>query len=378
MTAPVCPPVRLLAIVDQSDRSESALFQRLARSGYEVDLFCNPLDQRQDEMRQGGIRVQTLKVRHRFDLHAAGVVRRKLLAGNHDILYATSNRGLAAAVIASRGLPVKLAAYRGTLGNLSRLNPGCHVAHLNPRISSIICNCEAVRRYLIDFGFAPEKLAAIYKGHDTAWYRSQDCAAPEELGIPADAFVVGCCANVRPLKGIDVLVRAAARLADIPLHLLIVGQVRDQRCQRLARRLGIQERVHFTGFRSDAARIMRLCRVAVMPSLRREGLPRAIVETMSQGIPAIVTDVGGMPELVSHKRTGLVVPPGNAEALAQAIMRLYREPQLTAAFGEESAKWIAERFSVAGSLAAFQSLFRRLAAEKRGAPFGRSDQESLP
>ena len=359
-------PIRILVISGVCDNPELSLFQGLARAGFDMDLLCDPKERRRAELCEAGIHLQERFIRHRFDFASARFVRRMLQERDYDIIYSPFNKGLAAALLGSKGSPVKVVGYRGTLGNLSYLDPGCYVAHLHPRVSRIICNCDAVRQYLLDFGFPPERVVRIYKGHEVSWYQTEP-ASREEFGLPQDAFVVGCCANVRPLKGIDVLLRAAARLrADLPrLRLLIVGQTLDQRCQRLARRLGIADRVVFTGFRSDAVRVMTCCDVTTMPSRRREGVPRAIVESMSRGVPAIVTSVGGLPELVRHEQHGLVVPPGDSEALAGAIKRLYGHPETIAHWGSAAAQWIRDQFQVERYVAEHVALFQGLAAERR-------------
>ncbi len=159
------------------------------------------------------------------------------------------------------------------------------------------------------------------------WYQSQECAAPEELGIPRTLLWWDAAPTCGRSGHCCPGARAAARLQHIRCT-CSVGEVRDSRCRRLARRLGLQERVHFTGFRSDAARVMRRCRAAVMPVAAPRG-PAA--GHRGNHVPGDTRDRhekwGGMPELVRHEKTGLVVPPRRCGRPAQAILRLYDHPR---------------------------------------------------
>src|SRR5690606_17850887 len=122
-------------------------------------------------------------------------------------------RALSNGLLAVRPFPhVKVVAYRGIVGNVSLLSPVSWLRNLNPRIDRIVCVAEAIRRHFLDlrllgYRLPPEKFITIYKGHDPAWYRGSP-ADLTEFSIPPDAFVVGCVANMRPRKGVEVLVRA--------------------------------------------------------------------------------------------------------------------------------------------------------------------------
>jgi len=100
----------------------------------------------------------------------------------------------------------------------------------------------------------------------------------------------------------------------------------------------------------------------VLPSLRREGLPKTVIEAMAYAVPPIVTNVGGSPELVEHGRSGLVVPPGDAGALADAIETLRHDPALAEAYGQAARCRIAEHFPIANTINATAELYRELAS----------------
>jgi glycosyltransferase involved in cell wall biosynthesis len=102
------------------------------------------------------------------------------------------------------------------------------------------------------------------------------------------------------------------------------------------------------------------CNVAVLPSLRREGLPKTVIEAMAYGVPTIVTDVGGSPELVQHEISGIIVPPGDADALAAAMLRLWQQPELARTLGRGGRERIERDFSNRATVARTVARYREL------------------
>ena len=255
------------------------------------------------------MRVLDVPLRKRFDREAVQRLRGELTQGGYDILHLFSNKALQNGLAASRGLPVKIVAYRGIVGNVSFFSPVSWLRFLNPRIDRIVCVADAVRDYFLQMRpkflrLPPERLVTIYKGHSLDWYR----AAPADLtalGVPAGSFAIACVANYRPRKGIEVLVDAFGRL-PAEAHLLLIGAGMD--APRLARRIAASpaaDRIHVLGYRSDAPAMTAACDVFVLPSTKREGLARSLIEAMAYGVAPVVTDCGGSPELVVHGVSGL-------------------------------------------------------------------------
>jgi glycosyltransferase involved in cell wall biosynthesis len=236
---------------------------------------------------------------------------------------------------------------------------------LNPRVDRIVCVAEAVRQHFLSLRFLglrvpPSKVVTIYKGHDLAWYRDPPTDRAT-LGIPSDAFVIGCVANWRPRKGVEVLIDAFGRLpADIAAHLLLVGEMGNSRLSRIIEAHPCRDRIHVLGARDDAPAVAAACDVAVLPALKREGLPKTVIEAMAYGVPTIVTQVGGSPELVEDNASGVVIPPGDAAALARAILALQRQPEWAQELGRRGRERIAERFSIRATIAQTAALYREL------------------
>lgn len=352
--------MKILAISQGSDRSEAALCAGLIEAGHTVEILEEGPGDQPSRLQDIGLPVTPVTLRSRIDRAGSATIRRQLAATPVDIIHAFSNRALSNALLASRGTPAKIVAYRGTIGHLSRWDPACRLAHLNSRVDRIVCVSDAVRHYMQSLRVPPDRLKTIYKGHDMSWYAS-NTASLEAFGIPPSALVVGFTGNIRPVKGVDVLLQAADMLTpEEDIHFLLVGDVRERKLKKRLRTKSIPPRVHFTGFRSDAAALSGACDLFVMPSLAREGLPRAVIEAMAQRVPPIVTDVGGMPELVKHDECGLIVPPRDPSALAGAIRSLANNRSKLTALGERAKERIEQHFNINQMLSKTLAMYQEL------------------
>ncbi|MGH8295011.1 MAG: glycosyltransferase family 4 protein [Steroidobacteraceae bacterium] len=171
-------------------------------------------------------------------------------------------------------------------------------------------------------------------------------------------------------KGVFDLARAFARLADrFPRLRLVYGGVGGvEEMRRLTAELGLRARIECAGW-LDAERkraALAGATVFVLPSYM-EGMPMALLEAMSWGLPAVVTAVGGMPEIITHGRDGLLVPPGNVEALAAAIARLMSDSRLRERLGSAARETIAARFSLDMAVERLLAIYRRFGIEPRAA-----------
>jgi glycosyltransferase involved in cell wall biosynthesis len=157
-----------------------------------------------------------------------------------------------------------------------------------------------------------------------------------ELGIPADAPVIGTVGVLRPQKALQVLLRASAELlARWPdLHVLIVGDGSERaQLEALAGELGIADAVRFLGYRADVPDVLRALDVAVSSS-DFEGSPLAVMEYMDAGLPVVATEVGGVPDLIETGVHGMLVGRGDHAALASAVGELLADPERRRAMGE--------------------------------------------
>lgn len=368
--------IKALCITEDPDRPTTATFVGLKDAGVDVTVVC-PSGEGRDWLQANGVRVLDLPLRRRFDREAVWRLRAELEQRGYDVLHLFSNKALQSGLAASRGLPVKIVAYRGIVGNVSFLSPVSWLRFLNPRIDRIVCVADAVRDYFLRMQPAflrmpPERLVTIYKGHSLDWYR----ATPADLtavGVPVGAFAIACVANYRPRKGIEVLVDALDRLPDSTnAHLLLIGGGMD--APRLKRRIAASPaaaRIHVLGYRKDAPALTAACDVFVLPSTKREGLARSLIEAMAYGVAPVVTDCGGSPELVQDGISGLVVPVASSGALAEAIRTLHHDAALRDRLGAGARERIGRDFRIEDTIAKTLALYRSLVAERSGVPAGR-------
>ena len=160
-----------------------------------------------------------------------------------------------------------------------------------------------------------------------------------EFGIPDDAPIVGTVANFKGHKGYPHLIAAAKRVRamvpNVRFMCIGVGPYLEERMADV-RTLGLRDTVIFTGFREDVQRLVSAFDVFALASLQ-EGLSIALIEAMTVGKPVVVTNVGGLPEVVTNGAQGFVVPPSDPGALAEGIVRILRDPDLRAKFGSAAA-----------------------------------------
>lgn len=355
--------MRVLAIATTVDKPEAYIFAGLARAGATVSIIATPIPEHRELLTAHGVEIIDYSFSNRFDIKGVRLIKRIVRERNIDVVYALSNRGLSCSILGLFNQRVPLVAYRGTVGHLSRFDPTSWISYLNPKVKKIMCVSQAVQKYMLDLGISSEKAVHVYKGHDIAWYQ----AAPpprSSLGIPSDAFVVGCTAVMRPVKGVDVVLEAVTSLLEeLPkLHLLLVGSIKDPVIDTLIKAFPDPSRLHLTGYRTDATRLARLSDVVVMASKTREGFPKSIIEAMSQGVPAIVTEVGGMPELVGRGSAGIMIPPSDPQALADAIRELYNNPSRTQTLGSLGQQRIKDVFNINTTIKKTHEILSELAA----------------
>src|SRR5207244_12587326 len=173
-------------------------------------------------------------------------------------------------------------------------------------------------------------------------------AVRDRLGLGA-VPVVGLVANVRGSKGHNVFLAAArAVLAVAPeTRFLIVGDgVGFDDVKGRVRQLGLEARVRLTGFRRDIPEVMAALDVLALPSIRSEAIPQVIPQALAVGTPVVASTVGGSPELIRGGGTGRPVPPGDAKALADAVLALLGDPERARAMARAGQALIQERYSI--------------------------------
>ncbi|HLZ34215.1 MAG TPA: glycosyltransferase [Nitrospira sp.] len=217
----------------------------------------------------------------------------------------------------------------------------------------IVCCSQAVRRSVeLRIGGAEGQFAVIPFGVEIGRYAGQTPALRDQLDLREGAPLIGTvCRLVEPKKGLRVLLEAMAQLVRGGIRpscqLVIVGEgPAEQELRSLCQSLGIVSRVVFAGVRRDIPRLLPLFDVFVLPSLY-EGFGIAILEAMAAGRPVVATTVGGIPEFVRQGETGILVKPGDAASLANAISSLLQHPEQAREMGLRGQKVVRDHFGIA-------------------------------
>ncbi|MCB1069703.1 MAG: glycosyltransferase family 4 protein [Verrucomicrobia bacterium] len=227
---------------------------------------------------------------------------------------------------------------------------------------------EAVREFMIRGRSVPEdRITIVHNGIQLDRYRRRPepdiRAGREKLGIDPGALVIGTLTRLREEKGNRTLIAAMpAILARHPGAMLVIGGDGPERAalEQQVRELGIANRVLFAGFVKAGADLLTLFDLMAIPSLS-EGLSYAGAEAMACGVPVVASDVGGLPELLDRGTCGVLVPPGDAGALAAAIADLLSDPARIETLRAAGLKR-AEAFSIETYAKHLCSVYRRALA----------------
>jgi len=344
-----------------SIRPEAEIFIGLHGGGNSVTIMTGRDNVYWDRWVEAGITMVAYEPRKRLSLSDVHYLRTWFKEHDVDVAYLFNNKAISNCAFAARGFPVKLVAYRGQTGNIFWYDPSCYLTILHPRLDGISCVSNAVRDDLRKQLSTPQKAVTVYKGHDVEWYQEE----PADLGfldIPPHAFVVGCTANNRPRKGVPVLVEAMSKLPpEAPIHLLLIGRGMDSPdLLKQIEESPAAARIHRLGFRTDAPALTAACDCTVLPAIKREGLPKSVIESMVYEVPAIVTDTGGSAELVVDGESGYVVAPSDPDAIARRIMTLFQDPEAAKEMGKAGRKRIGDHFQVQQSIDQTREWFQRL------------------
>ena len=187
----------------------------------------------------------------------------------------------------------------------------------------------------------------IHKGHRPELYEG-DAEDLKQFGIPDDTFVVACTLRAVPRKGVPVFIEAIDGLPPgLNIHVLMAGTIMDSPLHRaLVAKNSYAENIHLYGFLERMPWILKGVDVSVLPSLKREGLSRAMLEAMIAGVVPIVTNSGGSPELIEKDVSGFIVEPGDPVVIREKILELYNDREKHARMSAAAKQRVLTEFTI--------------------------------
>jgi glycosyltransferase involved in cell wall biosynthesis len=225
-----------------------------------------------------------------------------------------------------------------------------------------------VKQHVVAQGADPAKVRVVYNGIPANRLDGvlSSAEARQMLGLAPDQPVVACVAHLSPKKGQIFLLQAVAllreRFPDLICLLAGEGEMAEQ-LQLQAVELGIKEQVRLLGFRRDVMSVMQASDVVVLPSIAKEGLGLVLVEAALLEKPAIGSNAPGIDEAVLDGVTGLLVPPGDAAALADSLAVLLDDAALRSQMGQAGRKRALQMFTQEAMVDQFEAIYRELAAK---------------
>jgi glycosyltransferase involved in cell wall biosynthesis len=220
-------------------------------------------------------------------------------------------------------------------------------------------------------GFRGHRIEIIDNGIELPRYSPAEPRTDlrRRLGLDPQRRFIACVARFHPVKDHPMLIRAMARVAaELPdVDLLLAGDGPDRTLlEDLCRELRIADRVRFLGVRKDVPDVLLASDLFALTS-ETEAASLTLMEAMACGLPVVVTDVGGNPELVRPGRDGLLVPRGDDAACARALLAILRDPSLARRFGDSGRERAAERFDIDRTISRYHQLYRRLSGRHSSA-----------
>jgi glycosyltransferase involved in cell wall biosynthesis len=301
------------------------LGEQLVARGHEVHVACQPGKFVEAEAKKRGLPTVAATCRRQNSwapiFHYVSLLRK----GQYDVVHVHWDNDYKIPGTAARicGVPVVLLSHHSPHPFKRPLNRWLYTKVLYNRLIAL---SESVRELLLQQGASPEKVTTIHHGIDTKAFRMSAGAGSDlraEWGVPEEACLVGMAGRIDTEKGVHTFVKAIARCDKKDIFGAFIGDGKSEAAVgQLSKELGISDRVKFAGFRRDVSTAINALDILVLASTWAEPCAAVVEQAMALSKPVIGTAIGGTPELMQDGLTGILVPPGDDLALAEAIKGL--------------------------------------------------------
>jgi glycosyltransferase involved in cell wall biosynthesis len=365
-------PLGIVHVLEKNRTTTGSVVQmleaaiELSARGHRVTVASRPGGDLEEACEGTGVGFVPLPLRGVVDPPSVRTLRRVLRLAGTEVIHVHKGRAHATALLAATGMGPwpQVAVNRGVTFPLDRFN---RWKYRHPRVGAVVCVAEAVREVVVRTGgVRPERVTVVHAGTDPEVFdpsRVSGIGVRRSVGLQRDAVIVGHV-SIRDWKGWREVLEAFARAAsDRPrLHLLMVAcepAGARRHVESAVAELGVRERVHLLGERRDMPQVLAACDVVTDGSWSGTGITGTVREAMALERAVVATDCGGNRELVTED-TGILVPPRDVEAMADAIGRLADDELLRARLGRAARPWIEREFSTVRRVDRLETLYAQL------------------
>ena len=319
--------------------------------GHQAWLICNPDSQVHSKASELGTRLVTMPLRSRVDPLCSLRLWKFCRKNRIDLLktYSSKDHWICLPLFLC-GIPLSRArCITDPIGSQSRafvFKHGC---------SQIVADASVIKRQLVEkHGIDPAKIEVIGSAVDLEKFKPPRDRTKfrREIGLGDETPLIGNVGMIRPDKGQLELVKSAPLVFEKrpDARFVIVGQgtgilKRGINVRNAIDRAGLADKIIMAGYRWDTPNVYAACDMIVIASLRTEASPIVLREAFASGRPVIATKVGDIPEIVRHRENGLLIEPGNTQALASAILEFISDPELAAHCAANGLRYATENFS---------------------------------
>jgi len=368
--APVILHVRSGFLVGGPEKLIMSGLNRMRESEFNFILTTFVLPGRENHLvtaaLKRGLDIEKIRIRNSFDPSAISSLRRIIKRRRAAIIVAHDYRAVGLTLLCTIGLCIpRIAVAHGWTSQNTKVRIYEKIErHALKLMDRVVAVSKPKYRELVNLGISETKLVDIENGVELPQTKmtGRSPILKEFLSLPEETVLIGTVGRMSKEKAQTYFLKAAARLKDKhPKARFVIlgdGQMRTD-LEKEARTLGIEGICLFPGWWTDMETVFRGLDLFVLPSLT-EGLPMALLEAMSYGLPSVVSEVGGCPDVIDNGKNGYLVKPGDLDTLTSRIDMLLSDPESRRRVGEQARIRIAERYTMDRYAGQFLSLYRTI------------------